>query len=285
MTNLLNTDTKTLYFSKIGPFDALTAEQEKALSEIILKNKDNPESKEFIEARNTLVEHNLKLVPYIAKRYYRNSTQFADIIQSGNMGLMYAASNYDYHFAKFSTHASYSIKSYIHDYLRKNAMILSVPQRLASKVFVADKNGRQYEGQGYSNAEIRTMLMKDLEMTEKEFKEVESILPSLTPLSLDAEVFDGDRGSTFLGVHGEYYVDEEINSILLAECIQERLKECLTEDELKIINSRFGLNGSEEKSLLVLGKEFGITQEAIRQRTAKILYKLRHFMEDLKDYV
>ena len=127
--------------------------------------------------------------------------------------------------------------------------------------------------------------MRDLGMTEKEFKEVENILPSLMPMSLDAEVPDDEKGGTFLDTYGEYYVDEEINSILLAECIQERLKECLTEDELKIINSRFGLNGSEEKSLLALGKEFGITQETIRQRTAKILYKLGHFMEDLKDYV
>lgn len=280
-----NLDLVGVYLSEIGGYDQLTDEDEKRLSEIIMRTGADLNNEEFVNARNELVLHSLKLVVYFAKKYYNAKFHLDDLIQVGNVGLIKAASNFDYTKAKFSTHASYYIIASITEYFNNYNSSYYLPRRLSNTVYVISKLKKYYECYNYTEEELKKIIMEEKNLTEEEYDEAEVAKYTIYPIPLNNGYADdggteGDR--ELIDTIGTNQVEEEINSILIDDLFKDTLPKILTDVEYEIITKRFGICGNEEKTLLEIGKEFGISQESVRRKESRILYKLSKLLQDFR---
>src|SRR2546430_9213195 len=262
------------YLREIGRIPLLTPQQEIELAKKI-KNGD-------AEARERMINSNLRLVVTIARDYANLGLPLLDLISEGNIGLTKAVGRFDpTKGAKLSTYAAWWIKQSIKRAMANQSKTIRLPMHLVDK-----------------NAKVRrvSLQMSDelgREPTDEELGEEVGIasgkvaqLKSLgiRPTSLDAAI--GDDDSTEFG---EMIGDEDAETPfellrdknLLRE--MDGLLEVLDQREKRIISQRFGLSGGKPKTLEDIGKNFGVTRERIRQLQNIALAKLRRALSKKED--
>ena len=264
------TDSLQLFLRGIGRFPLLTRPQELALAKRI-------ERGEF-DAKQKMIESNLRLVVAYAKHYRNRGLPFLDLIQEGTIGLVRAAEKYDYRKGfKFSTYATWWIRQAIARALADKSRTIRIPIHVVEKL---NKIGR---------AERKLVTELGREPTVDEVAEetglgpedVKSILTSAqTPLSLEMPVGD-DEQSEF----GQFIADERAESpyeraaeILTKEALREAL-ENLAYRERRVLELRYGLGGEHPRTLAEIGRTFNLTRERIRQIEDESLRKLQALAE------
>jgi len=267
-------DNLKAYFSQIKKAKLLTFEEELELSRRIQKGDE--------QARTLLIESNLRLVVRIAKSYLTPEVSILDLIQEGNLGLMRAASKYDFRKqVRFSTYASWWIKQSIVRSLSNKKRLIRLPHRQEEKLRKINKV--------YNN--LSQVLMREptlLEIAEEiglQEDEVASIInSSISVASLDSTL-SGDSGS----LH-DVVEDQSFNPEL--ELMQKTLREDtlrfldgLQEKERQILLYRFSFASGKRYTLKKIGDELGISPETVRQIEIRALKKLRGFSDELKEYV
>jgi RNA polymerase primary sigma factor len=262
------------YFSQIKKAKLLTFEEELALSKRIQAGDE--------EARNILIEANLRLVVRIAKSYITPEVSILDLIQEGNLGLMRAVSKYDYKKGvRFSTYASWWIKQSIVRALSNKRRVIRLPHRQEETLRKSNKV--------YNN--LSQVLMREptlVEIAEEiglEEEEIASILNSSSSVaSLDSTASD-DSGSLHDVVEDlSYNPDKELMKKNLREDTL-RFLQGLHEKERRILLYRFSFIGGRRYTLKKIGDELGISPETVRQIEIRALKKLRSFSDELKEYV
>jgi len=226
-------------------------------------------------AELTFVQSNLRLVVSIAKKYQGSGLPLLDIVQEGNLGLMHAVEKFEWRKGfKFSTYATWWIRQSITRGIANSSRAIRLPVHAGDTLNRAIKARTRLElelGRRPTQAEIAA----DLEMSEDKLKEVlqygQTVLSLSEPLREDGDAELGDiiPDSTAISP-AKAAVDA-----ILPEEIKKLLKP-LDNRERKILALRFGLDGSGERTLEEVGREFNVTRERIRQIEARAMSKLRH---------
>lgn len=294
------------YLKQIGKVSLLNAEQEVDLARRIeaglyaeykLKNRaDEMTSRERRElhflaqdgqqAKNHLLEANLRLVVSLAKRYTGRGMQFLDLIQEGNLGLIRAVEKFDYTKGyKFSTYATWWIRQAITRAMADQARTIRIPVHMVEVINKLARVQRQML-QDLGREPTPEELAKELDMTAEKVVEVQKY--GREPISLHTPLGeDGDSEFGDLIEDSEAIVPADAVSFTLLQEQLHHVLDTLSEREAGVVSMRFGLGDGQPKTLDEIGKVYGVTRERIRQIESKTMSKLRHPSRSqvLRDYL
>jgi RNA polymerase primary sigma factor len=260
------TDGLQLFLKGIGKVRLLRAQEEVDLAKRIERGD--------LDAKQKMVESNLRLVVSIAKRYRNQGLPFLDLIQEGTVGLVRAAEKFDYRRGfKFSTYATWWIRQAIARSLADKARTIRIPVHIVEKL---NRIGR---------AERKLMTGLGREPTADEIAEVTGIKPedvdsirrsAQAPISLEKPIGDDEQSE-----YGQLIADERAESpydrvveILTNEALRDTL-ENLSYRERRVLELRYGLGDQHPRTLDEVGRTFKITRERARQIEHQSLTKLQ----------
>ena len=274
-------DLLQMYLKDIGRIKLLKRDEELELG----KAMAGGDEQSMLKAEKKLIQANLRLVVSIAKKYTGQGVLFMDLVQEGALGLIKAANKFDYTKGfKFSTYATWWIRQTIVRAIANNSKLIRVPVHMIDKIRQVRKavfEYAYYNGKEPSASEIA----KIAGMSEKQAVLALNTI-KLEPVSLDAPAAENLCIKDYIADETCISPEDSAQISFLKSNIDEILKK-LSPKEQKIIINRFGINGSEPKTLEQLGLEMGFSKERIRQIECIALKKLRtdNKVQHLKDFI
>ncbi|MEO5576463.1 MAG: sigma-70 family RNA polymerase sigma factor [Gaiellaceae bacterium] len=263
------TDALQLFLREAGRHALLTAAQEVELAKKI-ESGDT-------QAKQRMIQSNLRLVVSIAKNYRNQGLPFLDLIQEGTLGLIRAVEKFDWRRGfKFSTYATWWIRQAVARALADKARTIRMPVHIVERL------------QKMNRAERTLWTQLGREPTLEEIAEEASL-----PLQQAIEVRAAARASTSLdqpvgeaddAVFGDFVAgegplpEEQVEISLRSQALREAL-EALSERERQVVMLRYGLTDAEPKTLEEIGRRLGLTRERVRQIELDSLKRLASLRE------
>jgi RNA polymerase primary sigma factor len=301
------------YLKEIGRVSLLTAELEVSLaqrieeglkaSEQLEKLGDPAESatqavpaaerarlkravRDGAEAKDLLIESNLRLVVSIAKRYRNRGMAFLDLIQEGNLGLMRAVEKFDYTRGfKFSTYATWWIRQAITRAIADQARTIRIPVHMVETINKVVRVQRQLLQELGREPTVEEIALR-VDLPVERVREIQRI--NQDTISLEQPMGDEEDFSLsdVIEDQGAVVPADAAARTMLNEAVKKALSE-LSPREQEVVRLRFGLDDGQMRTLEEVGRVFGVTRERIRQIESKTLAKLRHPMrsQPLRDYL
>ena len=261
-----NFDLVDAYLKDIGSRKLLSISEEKELA-LRISQGDKKARKKFIES-------NLKLVIGIARKYIGRGLDFADLIQEGNIGLMTAVDKFDYTKGfKFSTYATHWIRQSITRAISLKSRNIRIPVHVYEELQSYRKTFSELEFQLKRTPTV-VEIASAMGLSVKKVSELANLqvdTVSMNTLINDEE--DSELGDFIAS--DDISPDEKIAACDLSQQFSEIFESSLTEREIFVISSRFGLNGNQPETLEIIGEKLNVTRERVRQIEAKALRKLR----------
>jgi RNA polymerase nonessential primary-like sigma factor len=269
----LVTDVTQLYLNDVGQHALLTASEELAFARAVREGD--------FEARQTMIERNLRLVVSIARHYLHRGVALPDLIEEGNLGLIHALEKFDPERGfRFTTYATWWIRQSIERAIMNQSRTIRLPAHVVKELNVVLRALRHLEthapagGHDPSLEDVAHLLGKPVADVERLLRHQEHML------SLDAPV-DRESGLTI----ADGIADDEARApelLLHDSAIETSVAGWLAElnpRQRLVIERRYGLNGCEVTTLEELAAEIGVTRERVRQIQSEALEKLRAKLE------
>jgi RNA polymerase primary sigma factor len=246
------TDALQLFLNEAGKWPLLTAEEEVELAKRIERGDQ--------EAKERMINSNLRLVVSIAKRYQGHELHLLDLIQEGIIGLIRAVEKFDWRRGfKFSTYATWWIRQAVQRGVANKSRTIRIPVHIVERE------------QKISRAERE--IARRAKLPLKQVREVRHVARAVT--SLDRPIGADNEGTLGELVGGDQPSPEEEVTFSLEEQALRRAVADLPDRERRVLKLRYGLNGDRDpKSLDAIGQELGVTRERVRQIEAQALERL-----------
>lgn len=256
-----------MYMREMGQFKMLTAEEESELATRVAAGD--------VDAKNKLVEANLRLVVSLARHYQGCGLSYQDLIQEGNIGLIKAVDKFDLSKGfRFSTYASWWIKQALSRAIADQSRTIRIPVHMTENINKFKKIERQLVSELNREPKVEE-IAKVMEISVEQAKEIQSYI--VEPTSLDIQVGDDDDTTIGSFIEDTHFINPETAYIQeLNGDVVNAVLDTLNEREANILRLRFGIGKDKAMTLDEVGKEYGLTKERIRQIEAKALRKLRH---------
>jgi RNA polymerase nonessential primary-like sigma factor len=259
------------YLREIRRAPLLTAEQEHETA--LLARAGN------FEARQRMIERNLRLVVSIAKHYAGRGLPIIDLIEEGNLGLMHAIGKFEAERGfRFSTYASWWIRQAVERALMHQARLIRLPVHVLRELAQVQRARRTLEARAEGRhavtpEEIATELQRPVAAVAALLELAQP--PASLDLPMDRQA--GETGESMVGeVRDDHAIDPE--ELLLSDEAQHLLEDgmaALTPREREVLSGRYGLHGREPQSLNDLAEQMQLTRERVRQIQQESLLKLR----------
>jgi RNA polymerase primary sigma factor len=257
-------DTLQLFLRDIRRHPLLTAEDEIELAKRIERGD--------LEAKERMVNSNLRLVVSLAKKYQGHELSLLDLIQEGILGLIRASEKFDWRKGyKFSTYATFWIRQAIQRGLANQGRTIRLPVHIGQRERKIAKAERELAVE-LGRAPTDEELAQRADISMRELRETREF--SRTVTSLERPV--GEEGDTELGQLLPSDAPEPVEEVeigLRQEAVHRAL-ENLSEQEQKVIRLRYGINGDEPTPLREAGKRLGLSPERVRRIEHKALERL-----------
>jgi RNA polymerase nonessential primary-like sigma factor len=275
-----STDTLTLYLREVRRTELFTAQQE-------FETATRASAGDFA-ARQSMIEHNLRLVVSIAKGYLGRGVPLSDLIEEGNLGLMHAIDKFEPERGfRFSTYATWWIRQSVERAVMNQGRVIRLPVHVVRELqqvlrarrmlendpgFIATRVGR--DGEGVRAEDVAALLGRDVQEVAQLLALAES------PRSLDAAVERSEDDHTL----GDSLADEAaadptgITQHHEVERLLANWISALSNREKEVLEGRFGLHDREPETLEVLSTRLGLTRERVRQIQNEALLKIKRHM-------
>ncbi len=263
------TDALQLFLRDAGRHPLLTAAQEVELAKRIERGEP--------QAKQTMIQSNLRLVVSIAKNYRNQGLPFLDLIQEGTLGLIRAVEKFDWRRGyKFSTYATWWIRQAVARALADKARTIRMPVHIVERMQKLNRAERTLWTQLGREPSLEE-IAEEANLPIAQAHEVRAAARAST--SLDQPV-----GDTEDAVFGDFVAgdgplpDEEVEVSLRCQALAEALG-ALSDRERRVIVLRYGLDDSDPKTLEEIGRRLGLTRERVRQIETEALKRLAQLRE------
>lgn len=256
-----------IYLKEIGKYPLLTREEENKIATAAAKGD--------LEAKEKLINHNLRLVVSIAKKYMGRGLNLLDLIQEGNIGLIKAVEKFDVSKGfKFSTYATYWIKQSISYAIADQTRNIRIPShtiKLINSIQKVEQSFLQEKKRKPKQEEVADILNLDIKKIKnayfwiKDTTSLDIVIGDDEDVTIGTLIEDKSTESDFLSIEKEEASEALINVL-----------NTLNEREKIVIIKRFGLAGYNAETLDEIGKSLGLSKERIRQIENAALRKLRN---------
>ena len=263
-------DPTQIYLKEIGRSKLLSKEEEVHYARLALKGD--------LQARNQMIQSNLRLVVKIARRYLNRGLSLLDLIEEGNLGLIRAVEKFDPEKGfRFSTYATWWIRQNVERALMNQTRTIRLPIHIIKELNVYLRKGREI-AQSLDHEptaeDIALALNANADDVNRLMYLNEKTVSFDVPVGEDSDKPLIDALSDHNYLSPEHYFEEED--------VQNRLHACLAklnDKQQSVLYQRFGLYGYEESTLEDVGKEVGLTRERVRQIQVEALQELREIMQ------
>lgn len=240
------------------------------------------------EGKDILTSHNLRLVASIAKHYRHPSLSFLDLVQEGNVGLMKAVDKFDYKQGnKFSTYATWWIRQTISRSIADKGRTVRVPVHifeLAQSMKQAERELHQKLGRTPNDVELAKRLKTDVDKLAQAKHSLKMISSLDAPVAGDEDsdsyidMLDSQTEDSFVDIEKKQRRERVLhiltNIVEISKTLPE--KEALTDQEVQILNYRFGIEDDNDMTLEEIGQRIGRTRERVRQLEIQAIRKLQN---------
>lgn len=259
-------DVTQKYLNDIGARPLLTAEEELALARRVRAGD--------FDARQEMVERNLRLVVSIARHYLHRGLPLLDLIEEGNLGLMHALDKFDPERGfRFSTYASWWIRQGIERAVANQGRLVRLPVHLLRDMNALYRHRRQFlvrHGREPSLEDLAVLCDKTPDMVERLLRQGEHVRSLDQPIDSGSdqtlgELVPDEQG----GDPHESYANAESVALLLTWV------DMLPERQRQVLERRYGLRGSEPETLEVIAADLQLTRERVRQIQGEALVRLQ----------
>jgi RNA polymerase primary sigma factor len=259
------TDALQLFLNEAARYPLLTAAEEVELAKRIERGDR--------EAKDRMINSNLRLVVSIAKKYQGHGLSLLDLIQEGIIGLIRAVEKFDWRRGfKFSTYATWWIRQAVQRGVANKARTIRLPVHIVEREQRMARAERELTLK-LERAPTEEEIAKAAKLPLKQVREVRKAARAVT--SLDRPIGE-DSGSTF----GDLFpgdappAEEEIHVSLQQDVLRKALRQ-LPDREREVLKRRYGLNGDPDpQSLEQIGRHLGLTRERVRQLESRALERL-----------
>jgi RNA polymerase primary sigma factor len=268
-----STDALTLLMNRVGRYPLLTAAEEVALAKRIERGDG--------EAKERMINSNLRLVISIAKRYQNRNLPLLDLFQEGVIGLNRAVEKFDWRRGyKFSTYATWWIRQACQRAVSGQSDTIRIPTHVHERRVKLGGAAARLEpklGREPTREELAAETGLSLRHVEEALEVAEAPVSLNRPIGSDE---DGEFGDLFADSEALDPAAEAADSLRRLEIRRAVAK--LPERERRILELRFGFDG-EPASLEQIGRELGITRERVRQLEAQAFEKLEKLLDELAE--
>jgi RNA polymerase nonessential primary-like sigma factor len=262
-------DIAQIYFNEIGQHLLLKADEELSLARAMAKGD--------FEARQQLIEHNLRLVVSIAKHYTNRGLALPDLIEEGNLGLIHALEKFDAERGfRFTTYATWWIRQAVERAIMNQSRTIRLPAHVVKELNVVLRALRHLEMHGMQDGrdpsldDVAYLLGKPVEQVRRVLRYNEHVTSLDAPLDRDGGVSVAEGVADDAALSPELLLHNSEIEALVRQWLSE-----LNDRQRMVIERRYGLNGRDVATLEELAGELLVTRERVRQIQTEALEKLR----------